>query len=138
MQKEANRLIDLIKSNNINKFGEIKVKAWDLDQSAGLLFIDGDQATDFHTLYKELYKDEDHMWSGKKMRIMKDSTFEERMRRQMYYNMKAGIQKILVDKKKWDDTNIINDTGTRGAIFIYDKDELTSIFKINFDKIGIE
>eukprot|EP00972_Heterocapsa_arctica_P063912 9430262-Heterocapsa_arctica.AAC.1 len=61
------------------------------------------------------------------------------MRRQLYYNIKEGIKAILVKKDLWDiDTNLLKDTGTKGAIFIFDKEELTSLFKVNFDKNGIE
>eukprot|EP00972_Heterocapsa_arctica_P041660 6141861-Heterocapsa_arctica.AAC.1 len=60
------------------------------------------------------------------------------MRRQMFYNMKSGIQRTLEQKDLWKEDNQMKDTGHRGAIFIYDKEELTSRFKVNFDKILIE
>eukprot|EP00972_Heterocapsa_arctica_P039874 5873839-Heterocapsa_arctica.AAC.1 len=73
------------------------------------------------------------------MRLMKDTTFEERMRRQLYNNIKEGIKANLDKKDLWDsNTNQLKDTGTRGAIFIYDNEELTSLFNVNFDKNGIE
>eukprot|EP00972_Heterocapsa_arctica_P028342 4167497-Heterocapsa_arctica.AAC.1 len=70
---------------------------------------------------------------------MKDTTFEERMRRQLYCNMKGGIRAIVVEKFGWDqDGNQLKYTGTRGAIFIYHTEELTSLFKVNFEKNGLE
>eukprot|EP00972_Heterocapsa_arctica_P039876 5874076-Heterocapsa_arctica.AAC.1 len=87
MEKEANKIIEAVSAETNDKF-DITIKAWDLDQSAGLVFLTEEQATKFHNLYKELFKDEDHMWNGMKMRLMKDTTFEEIMRRQLYYNIK--------------------------------------------------
>eukprot|EP00972_Heterocapsa_arctica_P010512 1543461-Heterocapsa_arctica.AAC.1 len=65
-----------------------------------------------------------------KMRLMKDTTFEEIIRRQLFYNIKEGIKVNLDKKELWDiNTNLLKDTGPRGAIFIFDKEELTSLFK---------
>eukprot|EP00972_Heterocapsa_arctica_P060293 8892822-Heterocapsa_arctica.AAC.1 len=86
LKQEAEALINKVNIECNQKFGNeigMEIKACDLDQVVAMVFNDEEQATKFLDLYKDAkYVWKDPLNGDKELRVMRDSSFDERMKRQ--------------------------------------------------------
>eukprot|EP00972_Heterocapsa_arctica_P103923 15315183-Heterocapsa_arctica.AAC.1 len=80
-----------------------KVKAYDLEQVSSMTFDTKEMADAFFMRYIKMAK---YTWidpseKSMELRVVRDGTFDERMRRQILWLLKDGIKKILMNKNKW-------------------------------------
>eukprot|EP00972_Heterocapsa_arctica_P017631 2607551-Heterocapsa_arctica.AAC.1 len=67
------------------------------------------------------------------LRVVRDSSFDERMRRQILWLLKDGLKTVLINKNKWatwpEDKLQMGDTGNRGAVYISDHIQIHELIK---------
>ena len=118
-----------------------KVFAWNLEIAASLVFDDG---TDAQAFYKAsdgvefTWTDElDGVENHRRLRIVKDASFDQRCRGQVYYFLRDKLQSLLEAKGLWHEGMSIGNTGPRGVVFIRGKGgRLFEMFRVDTSKRG--
>ena len=68
----------------------------------------------------------------KLLRVNKDAPFDQRLRSQVFYNLRKEVVAHLDAKKVWvSETMEIIDSGARGTMFLTVGDEIYDLFKVD-------
>jgi hypothetical protein len=141
LELETNNLVHNVNIESMEDY-EPAIKGYDLEQVCSIVFDTKAMADSFIKRYNDMDK---HIWTNPdkqpmELRVVRDSTFDERMRRQILWLLKDGLKKVLINKNKWDkwpeDKFKMADTGNRGAIFISTDHDIHELIKVNLSKRG--
>ena len=115
------------------------VYGFDLSTSASLVFEDEDEAKRFYVSSRDVNVEyQDGVKGMYSLRVNKDTSFDVRLRNQVYWYLKDEAAKALKGFPKWlelgDDVVKVRDTGNRGVVFIDAGGELYEILRVNVSK----
>ena len=118
-----------------------KVFAWNLEIAASLVFSDGGDAQAFYKASEGVvftWTDElEGKEHNRQLRIVKDASFDQRCRGQVYYHLRNKLIEMLRAKGMWCEGMAIGNTGPRGVVFVRNKDgRLFEMFRIDTSKRG--
>ena len=120
-----------------------KVFAWNLEIAAALVFSDGDVAQAFYKASEGVM----FTWTrtdmlegveyNRRLRIVRDASFDQRCRSQVYYHLREKLTVLLTSKGLWHDGMQVGNTGPRGVVFVRAVDgRLFEMFRIDTSKRG--
>ena len=70
----------------------------------------------------------------KLLRVNKDASFDQRLRSQVFYNLRREVVAHLDAKKVWvSETMEIIDSGAKGTMFLTSGDEIYDLFKVDIN-----
>ena len=70
------------------------------------------------------------------LRVERGATFDQRLRGQVYHNMKHHNANLLSKKVKWGANMRLDNSGVRGAFFCTNGDEIWELFQVKFAHCG--
>ena len=119
----------------------LRVLAWNGEYSVALIFSDPDEHDRFYrrsgsTEVKGRFEWVDPIGTeGPKMlRVYKDAPFDQRLRSQVFYNLRKEVAAHLDSKKVWDsDTMEVIDSGVKGTMFLTSGNEIYDLFKVDIN-----
>ena len=116
LKHEADRYIGVINEGLSEKDRlEPKVYAWNLEYSVALVFDGSKDAKRFYDISKE--KDKKFTWDDPMtegpvtLRIVKDASFDQRLRGQIYHHLEVETRGVLTGKMGWGEKMYL-DNGT--------------------------
>jgi len=108
------------------------------DMSTGLLFETAEEATAFFLASRDVKLPFDDSKGGEVvLRAVRDSTFSQRLRGQVYWNLREEATRVLSQKVQWNqwkDAMEIASAGPRGAVVLSNGVECWEIFKVDVAK----
>ena len=118
-----------------------KVFSWNLEIAAALVFSDADAAQAFYKASEGVAFTWTDMLEGveynRRLRIVRDASFDQRCRSQVYYHLRENLIVLLKSKGLWHDGMQIGNTGPRGVVFIRGEDgRLFEMFRVDTSKRG--
>jgi hypothetical protein len=141
LEMTANNIITKVNQESMSDYSPT-VKGFDLNQAIFAIFKSKKEADDFIKTYSNMTK---VTWNNPEkidmeIRVVKDATFDERLRRQVLWLIKDGLKRSITTNSKWphwpEEKMSIADNGIRGEIFIKDEITITSIMKITLANYG--
>lgn len=117
-----------------------KVFAWNLELAAALVFDCKASADAFYRgcegftfTWTDMVGGEE---SNRRLRVVRDASFEQRARSQVYYHLRISLIALLKTKGMWTDELNVGNTGPRGVVFLHGKGEVWELFKVDPSKRG--
>ena len=106
--------------------GKLRILAWSGEYCVALIFSDPDEYERFYKRSGALEVKGRFEWfdpisteGPKLLRVNKDASFDQRLRSQMFYNLRREFVALLDAKKVWaSETMEIIDSGVKGAMFL--------------------
>ena len=140
LREEGNRFVRVVNDSLV--LGEPKfcprVFGLNGDMSAGVLFDTVDEAVCFFKASKGVEVPFGDSKGGEvKLRAVRDSSFNDRLRNQVYWNLREETVEVLSKKTKWsewDGAIKVEGSGPRGAVVLSNGDELWEIFRVDIAK----
>ena len=140
LQAEANGFVRAVNDSLV--LGEPKfvprVFGMNGDMSAGLLFDTAGEAANFFAASKgKEYPFKDSKGGEVLLRAVRDSTFNQRLRNQVYWNLREETVRVLSKKTKWSEWGEaikVEGSGPRGAVVLSNGAELWEIFRVDIAK----
>ena len=119
----------------------LRILAWNGEYSVALVF--GDSA-DYERFYRRsgsaevkgrfLWEDPLCTEGPKVLRVHKDASFDQRLRSQVFYNLRKEVVAHLTEKKVWDSDRMeVIDSGVKGTVFLTAGEEIYDLFKVNIN-----
>ena len=114
----------------------LRILAWNGEYSVALVFSD---SADYERFYKRSgssevkgrFEWEDPIGTDgpKLLRVHKDASFDQRLRSQVFYNLRKEVVAHLGSMKVWDsDTMEVIGSGVKGTVFLTSGDEFYDLF----------
>ena len=114
----------------------LKILAWNGEYSVALVFSD---SADYERFYKRSgssevkgrfeWEDPIGTEGPKLLRVHRDASFDQRLRSQVFYNLRKEVAAHLDSKKVWNsDTMEVIDSGVKGTVFLTSGDEIYDLF----------
>ena len=119
----------------------LRILAWNGEYSVALVFSN---SADFERFYRRsgstevkgrfLWEDPLSTEGPKVLRVHKDASFDQRLRSQVFYNLRKEVVAHLNEKKVWDSDKMeVIDSGIKGTVFLTAGDEIYDLFKVNIN-----
>lgn len=113
--------------------------AWNLEMAASIVFQTKEEAEDFRKLYEtNKYPWTDPIEGEKVLRVTRDASFDQRLWNQVYFHVRGGLKRLLVEKGKWDESvSELGSTGPRGVVFLKAGSGITRLMQVDVSKRGV-
>ena len=120
---------------------QLKILAWNGEYSVALVFSDSADYERFYrrsgsTEVKGRFEWEDPLCTEgpKLLRVHKDASFDQRLRSQVFYNLRKEVVAHLSSMKVWDSDKMeVIDSGVKGTVFLTAGEEIYDLFKVNIN-----
>lgn len=121
--------------------GKLRVLAWNGEYSVALIFSDPDEHERFYKRSGSAEVKGRFEWvdpigteGPKLLRVYKDASFDQRLRSQVFYNLRKEVAAHLDSKKVWNsDTMEVIDSGVKGTVFLSSGNEIYDLFKVDIN-----
>jgi len=140
LYNEADRLVKVMNEGleGSDKFNP-KIMAYHLEMSFSLIFRSSDEMNRFHEKSRE--HDRGFTWTDplggdRKIRIVRDASFDQRVRGQVYHHLKEETQSLLVSKSQWSDKMFLDNTGYKGSFFISNGEDAWELVNLDWVQMG--
>ena len=117
-----------------------RVYAWNLGYSVALVFDNSRDAKRSYDISKENHKKftwDDPLTEGPvTLRIVKDASFDRRLRGQIYHHLEVEIKRVLGGKIEWNGNMVLDNNGPRGTFFVSNGNNVWELVKIDISQRG--
>ena len=141
LKLEAMRYIGVINEglSDEDRF-DPKVYAWNLEYSVALVFGNSKDAKRFYDISKEQDKKftwDDPLTEGPvTLRIVKDASFDRRLRGQIYHHLEVETRRVMEGKIEWNGNMVLDNNRPRGIFFVSNGNNVWELVRIDLSQRG--